>query len=87
MALFCYVCDHCGRGTKKILTPEESKLEYNCPHDGAKLTRQYQAPTSHVLETIDSGLQTKRVEQFADSPELLQEREANQRKDKNKNEL
>ena len=87
LALFLFKCIKCNNDVKKILTFEQSKLEYLCPKDGEKLIRNPQNPTSSTKDTIDNGLQIRKIEQYTDSAELMIDRENNQRKDKNKQDL
>ncbi len=87
MPLYNFICPQCGFKLKKILSPEQSKVPFFCEKDRTSMARDPQSPTTMVKEVIDNGLQAKRVEQYANSQELFQEREDNARADKNKNEL
>lgn len=87
MPIYYYKCTHCDREVKKLLEPKDAFDEYFCPHDGHVAKRLFKPPTSHVKEVIDNGIQLKRVEQFADSPRLLEEREQLSRADKDKKDL
>ena len=87
MPIYYFKCTHCGKEIKKLLPVEAAENEYFCPDDGRPAQRSFKPPSSHVKEVIDNGLQMRRVEQFANSPELLQERADIAEKNKNKKDL
>lgn len=87
MALFTFRCPTCKVLVKRILTPEKAKDPLFCKEDNTQLAREFQEVSSVVKEVIDNGLQVRKVEQYADAPKLLQEREQAVRDLKNKNEL
>ena len=87
MALFTFRCPTCKVLVKRILTPLKAKEPLFCKADNTQLVREFQEVSSIVKEVIDNGLQTRKVEQFANAPELLQEREEAVRELKKKNDL
>lgn len=87
MPLFYFQCPVCKELVKKLLSVQNSKKEYNCPNCKEILFRNYQNPSTIIKETIDNGIQQRKVEQFADSNQLLEEREAQAKIDKHKKEL
>ncbi len=85
MPIYYFICPECSLTVVKLLTPHKAKtIELTCGSCTAILERNPQPPTSSVKEVIDNGLQARRVEQFANSPELLEEREQLDRDAKNK---
>lgn len=75
MPLYNFKCTTCGAKVKKILSPEESKLERSCPKDQGVLVRDDGSPSFVVKEIIDNGNQARRIEQYAGQPEMMEERE------------
>lgn len=87
MPLYIYNCSECHKEVKKILTPEQSKNEQKCKKCNSTLLRAESDVSMVVKEVIDNGLQPRKVEQIANAPDLLKEREWNSRKNKYKTKL
>lgn len=51
--------------------------EVFCEKCGGKMVKEIGDPALIVKETVDNGFMARKVEQFADSPELLKERNEN----------
>jgi hypothetical protein len=86
MPLFYLICPDCAKETKVLKTIEEIE-NLLCAACNGKLERNSRPPSSVVKEIIDNGLQAKRVEQYSNARELLEERQAKQLAEKNKDSL
>ncbi len=82
MPLFYYRCVKCGQAQRKIQTPEEAEKLQVCgkPVEGKTeacgytLRREPKPPSTRVVETLDNGVMTKRLERLADAERLFAER-------------
>lgn len=72
MPLYYFRCSHCGTASRRILKPEEAGSQ-TCTC-GAFVTRTPQPPSTQVMETLDNGVMTKRLERLADAERLFAER-------------
>lgn len=86
MAKLRFNCSKCGDFDKRVDTFEEIDT-CTCPTCSGPTKRVFISPSLLVKEIIDNSLQVRRVEQIANAPELLQEREAMDRERKKKNDL
>ena len=88
MPVYRFKCE-CGHKEKKLLDYTKAKEPRSCPTCSKLLERDYSDTnnTTLVKETIDNGLQNKKVEQFAGSPEMIIERDKQQQIKKNKDSL
>jgi hypothetical protein len=87
MPLFRYICNPCNKKYSKLLAPERAQDTFLCALCSQPLERASVENFTIVKETIDTGTMTRRVEQYANSPDLIQEREELGRKDKDKKTL
>lgn len=76
MPLYSYNCRVCKWPDRRLLSPEEAREPQFCRQEGCsgKMKRVPKAPSTHVKETVDNGLMTKRVEIFSDNDEVYKER-------------
>lgn len=82
MPLYHFKCDTCSKEYKRILKSEDAESDFTCPKCYGKLERNPQLPNTITFETIDNGLQQRRVEQYSEAAKLTEEREENSKKDK-----
>lgn len=87
MAIYYFKCSNCDRIKKRLFSPEEAKQEQHCPHDGALMQRIPQGGFTTIKEVIDNGLQARKAEQFANTNEMIKEREDDNRELRKKEEL
>lgn len=76
MPLFYFTCEKCGVGKKFLLEPEDAKKERSCSEQGClgAMLRDQRPPSTHVKETLDNGLMTRKVERFKDIEQLMHDR-------------
>lgn len=81
MPLYYYRCCKCGQSQRKIQAPEEAVKLQECSRDipgkgpcGYVLQREPRPPSTQVMETLDNGVMTKRLERLADAERLFKER-------------
>jgi hypothetical protein len=88
MPTYTYTCKVCSFTARKLLKPQDAAtvVQY-CPHDNNPLERQYGDISTIAKETIESPLWPKKVEQYANAPELVEEHERNADDIKTKNDL
>lgn len=72
MPLYYFKCHTCGLTFRRILKPEEAAAQ-GCTC-GSILRRDPRPPSTRVIETLDNGLMTKRLERLADAERLFAER-------------
>ena len=61
----------------KLLKPIEAlAIVHYCPRDNNPLERDYGTPSTIVKEILESPLWPRKVEQFANSAELIEENES-----------
>ena len=84
MALFFFFCTNCNIEIKKLFKAESAIQQFDCPKCNSSSTVIRKPKDNHTLvyEIIDSGIQAKKVVQLANAPDLLQEREDNDKKKK-----
>ena len=70
MPLFFFECA-CGKQSKRLLKKAEDVQDCEC---GAKPTRTPQPMTSRVVEVLDNGIMSRRLERPADAERLFRER-------------
>lgn len=87
MALFRFKCPKCDYKVKRLFKTESGIPELKCPTDQENLIRDEQVVGTVVYESIDTGLQIKKVTQIANSPELIEERQDIQRRNRDKKTL
>ena len=61
---------------RRIFSPEESVIPQPCPMAGCTgiLKRTPVAFTSQIVETLDNGIMTRRLERLADAEKIFEER-------------
>lgn len=74
MPIYLYVCESCKTEKKKLLSPEDSKLQQSCLKCKGNLKRTPQAPNTSVKETLDNGIMVRKIERPANAQELYKER-------------
>lgn len=84
MPIYNYFCDNCKKDVSKLLDYKRSKEEQKCKDCGSVLVRNPSMPHTVTKEVIDNGVMIRRAEQYADSAELIEEREHLSRQNKNK---
>lgn len=87
MPIFYFKCKKCNKEYKKLLSPNKAKETQPCPVCFQQLERDYKDPSTIIKEVIDNSIMTRRVEQYANSPELIEEREEIAKKSKKNNKL
>ena len=73
MPLFYYKCSICKKPGRRICSPEEAE-EHPPLCCGVPMVRAPQGPTARVVETLDNGVMTKKLERLADAERLFHER-------------
>lgn len=73
MPLFYYTCAKCAKTTRKILSKPEVSIKCECGHDAERSAR---GGSSMVMESLDNGVMTKKLERLADAERLFHERVA-----------
>lgn len=74
MPLYHFRCEACLTVKRRILTPEQSKnASETCPECGAGMVRDVKPPTARVVEVLDNGAMSRRVERLADAERLFRE--------------
>lgn len=81
MPLYYYRCCKCLKAQRRIQTPEEAAKLQGCDC-GYSLRREPRPPTAQVMETLDNGVMTKRLERLADAERLFEERDQVNKKPK-----
>jgi len=88
MPKYVLVCDlhldedgEVNRVTKTVIR-NAGFVDVKCPICKVPMTRESEAPTSRVVEVLDSGLMSRRVERPADAERLYKERADKDNKDK-----
>jgi hypothetical protein len=77
MALYHFSCSGCEEATRRLLnTPSEISSQI-CKKCGDKLTRVPNPPTCAVIEILDNGIMSKKVERFSEAERLYRERAKN----------
>jgi hypothetical protein len=77
MPLYYFQCAGiCKKSFRRILRPDQATAEIKCPTNACTgiLKRTPKPPTSNVVETLDNGWMTKRVERLADVERLISDR-------------
>ncbi len=82
MALYYFKCSPCSTTKPYRLKPGEQKLPRPCPACKTIMTRDPRPPSSQVMESIDTGMQFRRVERLADAERLYAERADNDPRNK-----
>jgi len=75
MPLYRFFCAVCDKTVRKMLEPGEQIQAQYCIC-GESLARSTPATSSEVVETIDNGLMTRRVERHPEAERLYRERAA-----------
>ncbi len=73
MPLYRFFCAVCDKTVRKMLEPGEQIQPQYCAC-GEILARSTPATSSEVVETIDNGLMTRRVERHPEAERLFRER-------------
>lgn len=73
MPLYHFRCPD-GHLTRKILEPEQAKVDRTCPQCQKPLRRDVKPPTAQAVERLDNGWMTKVIERPADAERLFKER-------------
>jgi putative FmdB family regulatory protein len=76
MALYHFSCSGCEEATRRLLEPSEASSQI-CKKCGDKLTRVPNPPTAAVVEVLDNGVMSKKVERFKEAERLYRERAKN----------
>jgi len=72
MPLYHYACAACGKIMRRICTPEESqKLPVCCNNN---MTRTPKPATLRVVEVLDNGAMSKKLERLSEAERLFHER-------------
>lgn len=71
MPLYYYYCSECSLEKKRIV---DVPVEQPCPKCNKNMARSPRPPTSQVMEVVDNGLMSKRVERLNDIESILKER-------------
>ncbi len=72
MPVLTFYCDSCKKSVKELCYGKVSVIQ--CETCDKPMVRKQKVPAMIVKETIDNGVQTRRVEQLADSNRLIEER-------------
>ena len=86
MPLFYFYCNKCLKTFKKLLKTGQAAENQVCSCGNA-LVRDFQDLSLTMKNTIDNGIQSRRVEQYENAHEVIQERAENSKKNKNKKDL
>lgn len=74
MSLYHFSCVGCEEDTRRLLEkPSEVSIQI-CKKCGDKLTRVPNPPTSAIIEVLDNGIMSKKVERFSEAERLFKER-------------
>jgi len=73
MPLYRFFCGVCDKTVRKMLEPGQQVQPQYC-ECGEPLARSTPAISSEVIETIDNGLMTRRVERHSEAERLFRER-------------
>lgn len=79
MPLYYFKCDGpCKQEVRRIISPEQAQAKTLCPKPdcGGTLRRTPKPPTAQVVETLDNGWMTRKVERLADAERIFAERAA-----------
>lgn len=76
MPLFNYACSNCNFIKRSLKSDPPT-----CPACNIHMVRKLEGPTTKILETLDNGIMTKKVERLSDAERIFKERhEADQRR-------
>jgi len=76
MPVYYFACKACTKTFLRVLPRKKSSV--TCKECGSEdTTRAPQPPSSHVVETIDTGNMSRAIERLADAPQLFHERSKN----------
>jgi hypothetical protein len=73
MPLYRFFCAVCDKTVRKMLEPGEQAQQQHCTC-GEPLARSTPATSSDVMEVVDNGLMTRRVERYSEAERLFRER-------------
>ncbi len=83
MPAYYLFCEACGDDRHVIRKNAKAADNVTCQTCGfGPMIRAVRAPTSRVVETLDSGIMSRRVERPADAERLYRERAEKDNKDK-----
>jgi putative FmdB family regulatory protein len=71
MPVYNYRCLECDKAERRIHEPS-ADLQV-CKTCGSVLVREMKPPTARVVEVLDNGVMSKRVERFADAERVYHE--------------
>jgi hypothetical protein len=78
MPVFNFTCPKCAlRSVRLLKASEVLGGVYHCPKDGNVLEREYGLPSTISKEVIESPVWPRKVEQYTNSGDLIEEREHN----------
>ena len=70
--LYCYRCPGCGKTSRRICSPLESRTRPRCC--GQDSERVPGSVSSRTVEVLDNGVMTKSIERLTDAERLFRER-------------
>ena len=72
MPLYYYQCSLCNKESRRLCTPDESKVPPICCKKA--MVRSPRPPSQRATEILDNGIMTKRLERLVDAERLFHDR-------------
>lgn len=74
MPMYRFKCPECSSEVRILRRPEKAGDAVECPHCKVPMKRNAQGASSKVVEVLDNGIMSRRVERLANIEEINKER-------------